>query len=84
MASLRKKSSASAFTPTSSSTEDNKGVFMSQYDKIVEEHIASIREELAEMKSALAELQSAEPKTGGTDSRVDVLYSWYERVKRLV
>ena len=84
MASLRKRSPSSATTPTTSSTEDNKGVFMSQYDKIVEEHIASIREELAEIKSALAELQSAEPKTGGTDSRVDVLYNWYEQVKRRV
>ena len=57
---------------------------MSQYDKIVEEHIAAIKEEIAEIKSALAELQSAEPKTGGTDSRVDVLYNWYEQVKRRV
>jgi len=82
MASRRKVT----ITPQSSPApaEETSGVFMSQYDKIVEEHIASIREELAEMKSALAELQSAEPKTGGTDSRVDVLYSWYERVKRLV
>ena len=38
----------------------------------------------AEIKSALSELQSAEPKTGGTDSRVDVLYNWYENVKRRV
>jgi ribosome-interacting GTPase 1 len=76
----RKRTSASQ--PTS--TEDTSGVFMSQYDKIVEEHIAAIKEEIAEIKSALAELQSAEPKTGGADSRVDVLYSWYENVKRRV
>ena len=78
----RKRTSTSASQPTS--TEDTSGVFMSQYDKIVEDHIAAIKEEIAEIKSALAELQSAEPKTGGTDSRVDVLYNWYEQVKRRV
>ena len=57
---------------------------MSQYDKIVEEKMAAMEKEIAELKSALAELQSAEPKTGGTDSRVDVLYNWYEHVKRRV
>ena len=78
----RKRTSASA--PQSTSTEDTSGVFMSQYDKIVEENIAEIKKEIAEIKSALAELQSAEPTTGGVDKRVDVLYSWYEQVKRRV
>ena len=68
----------------SPSTEETSGVFMSQYDKIVEEHIAAIKEEIAEIKSALAELQSAEPKTGGVDSRVDELYSWYQNARRRV
>jgi hypothetical protein len=82
MASRRKVT----ITPQSSPApaEETSGVYMSQYDKIVEEHIAAIKEEIAEIKSALAELQSAEPKTGGTDSRVDVLYNWYEQVKRRV
>ena len=76
----RKRTSASAPQPTS--TEDTSGVFMSQYDKIVEENIAEIKKEIAEIKSALAELQSS--GGGGTDSRVDVLYNWYEHVKRRV
>jgi hypothetical protein len=76
----RKRTSAPAPQPTS--TEDTSGVFMSQYDKIVEENIAEIKKEIAEIKSALAELQSS--GGGGTDSRVDELYAWYERVKRLV
>ena len=78
----RKRTSASA--PQSTSTEDTSGVFMSQYDKIVEENIAEIKKEIAEIKSALAELQSGKPSTGGADARVDELYAWYERVKRLV
>lgn len=76
----RKRTSASAPQPTS--TEDKSGVFMSQYDKIVEENIAEIKKEIAEIKSALAELQSSDG--GGTDSRVDVLFNWYEQVKRRV
>ena len=78
----RKRTSAPAPQPTS--TEDTSGVFMSQYDKIVEENIAEIKKEIAEIKSALAELQSGKPSTGGADARVDELYAWYERVKRLV
>ena len=76
----KKRTSASAPQPTS--TEDTSGVFMSQYDKIVEENIAEIKKEIAEIKSVLAELQSS--GGGGVDSRVDVLYSWYEHVKRRV
>ena len=78
----RKRTSAS--TPQSTSTEDTSGVFMSQYDKIVEENIAEIKKEIAEIKSALTELQSGKPNAGGTDARVDELYAWYGRVKRLV
>ena len=63
----RKRTSAS----TSPSTEEKSDVFMSQYDKIVEENIAEIKKEIAEIKSALAELQSS--GGGGTDSRVDEL-----------
>ena len=80
MASRRKVT----ITPQPAPAEEHSGVYMSQYDKIVEEKMAAMEKEIAELKSALAELQSAEPKTGGTDSRVDVLYNWYEHVKRRV
>ena len=73
----RKRSSAVNATPPQPSTEETSGVYMSQYDKIVEERLDAI-------EKAIAELQAAKPVEKGNDTRVDELYGWYQNARRRV